>query len=58
MLIKGEVSGEWLAEHMGTSPTMIKKHYGHLNLRDIAVKFTGLWQIEDELEKEDTKLIK
>jgi integrase len=57
MLIKGEVSGEWLAEHMGTSPTMIKKHYGHLNLRDIAVKFTGLWQIEEALEKQEKTLI-
>ena len=57
MLIKGEVSSEWLAEHMGTSPTMIKKHYGHLNLRDIAVKFTGLWQIEEALEKQEKTLI-
>ena len=56
MLIKG-ISGDLLAEHMGTSPTMIKKHYGHLNLRDIATKFTGLWKIEDELEKVDTTLI-
>jgi integrase len=56
MLIKG-ISGDLLAEHMGTSPTMIKKHYGHLNLRDIATKFTGLWKIEDELEREDATLI-
>jgi site-specific recombinase XerD len=56
MLIKG-ISGDLLAEHMGTSATMIKKHYGHLNLRDIATKFTGLWKIEDELEREDATLI-
>jgi len=56
MLIKG-ISGDLLAEHMGTSHTMIKKHYGHLNLRDIATKFTGLWKIEDELEREDNTLI-
>ena len=55
MLIKG-ISGDLLAEHMGTSATMIKKHYGHLNLRDIATKFTGLWKIEDELES-DSRII-
>lgn len=49
MLIKGEVSVYQLAEHMGTSVGMIKQHYGHLDLRDIAHKFTGLWKIEDEL---------
>ena len=49
MLIKGEVTVYQLAEHMGTSVGMIKQHYGHLDLRDIAQKFTGLWKIEDEL---------
>jgi integrase len=49
MLIKGDVTVYQLAEHMGTSVGMIKAHYGHLDLRDIAKKFTGLWKIEDEL---------
>ncbi len=49
MLIKGDVTVYQLAEHMGTSVAMIKAHYGHLDLRDIAKKFTGLWKIEDEL---------
>jgi integrase len=35
-----------LAEQMGTSVGMIEKHYGHLNLHNIADKFAGGGTIE------------
>lgn len=35
-----------LAEQRGTSVAMIEKHYGHLNLHNIANKFAGGGTIE------------
>lgn len=51
MITKGEVTTDWLADYMGTSPAMIKKHYKHLDLRDVAHKFVGKWTVDDELNK-------
>lgn len=41
MLTHSDVTAYQLAEYMGTSVGMIKKHYGHLDLRLIADKFAG-----------------
>lgn len=51
MIIKGVVSNEQLAKHMGTSPQMIDKHYEHLKMRDVAHKFVGKWTIAEELKR-------
>lgn len=51
MIIKGVVSNEQLAKHMGTSPQMIDRHYEHLKMRDVAHKFVGKWTIESELNR-------
>jgi integrase len=50
MIVKGEVTETQLAKHMGTSTTMINKHYEHLKLRDIAHKFVGKYTIEEGLK--------
>ena len=57
MIIKGEVTEIQLAKHMGTSTTMINKHYEHLRLRDVAYKFVGKYTIEEGLNpnKNNTK---
>lgn len=41
MIVRGAVTEIQLAKHMGTSTTMINKHYEHLKLRDVAHKFVG-----------------
>lgn len=45
----GKISTKQLADYMGTSETMIQKHYGHLNLQRIADKFVGSGTLEKAL---------
>jgi integrase len=50
MLTKTDVTIYQLAEYMGTSVTMIEKHYGHLNLRNVANKFVGAGSVDSEVK--------
>jgi len=51
-LTRTDITPYQLAEFMGTSVGMIKAHYGHLDLRNIADKFAGTdSSIEMELKK-------
>jgi integrase len=49
MITKGLVTTAQLSRYMGTSEAMIEKHYGHLNLQQIAHKFVGLGSLDDVL---------
>lgn len=48
-LTHSEITPYQLAEQMGTSIGMIEKHYGHLNLQNIADKFAGGGTIESAI---------
>jgi integrase len=50
MLTHSLVTAYQLAEYMGTSVGMIKKHYGHLELLMVAEKFVGEGSINSELK--------
>ena len=50
-LTRTDITPYQLAESMGTSVAMIKAHYGHLDLRNIADKFAGIGTIDEELKK-------
>jgi integrase len=51
-LTRTDITPYQLAEFMGTSVGMIKAHYGHLDLRNIADKFAGAdTTIDMELKK-------
>ena len=51
-LTRTDITPYQLAEFMGTSVGMIKAHYGHLDLRNIADKFAGTdTTIDHELKK-------
>jgi hypothetical protein len=50
MLTHSLVTAYQLAEYMGTSVGMIKKHYGHLELLMVADKFVGEGSVNSELK--------
>jgi len=50
-LTRTDITPYQLAEFMGTSVGMLKAHYGHLELRNIADKFAGTGTIDAELRK-------
>jgi integrase len=55
-LTRTDITPYQLAEFMGTSIAMIKTHYGHLDLRNIADKFAGT-DTTIELELRKTRLV-
>jgi len=57
-LTRTDITPYQLAEFMGTSIAMIKKHYSHLDLRNIADKFAGAnSSIDEELRAPNTLVI-
>lgn len=57
-LTRTDVTPYQLAEFMGTSVAMIKAHYSHLDLRNIADKFAGAnSSIDEELRAPNTLVI-
>jgi integrase len=50
-LTRTDITPYQLADFMGTSVGMLKAHYGHLDLRQIADKFAGTGTIDAELRK-------
>jgi len=51
MLIKGDVTAYQLAQYMGTSEAMIKKHYGQATDRDFAPRFIGKHPLKETVDK-------
>lgn len=57
-LTRTDITPYQLAEQMGTSVAMITKHYGHLDLLNIAEKFAGAGSVHDVINRTTAKDLK